>query len=240
MTIVVQSTSGTSALDLITFAMKLTGEYGAGEDVLNDDAQDGLDALNSMLDSWSNDRLSVYQILKENFTLTPGTGEYTIGSGATFDAARPVKIVDAFVRIDGVDHQLEIIQDVRDYNSISNKSVESIPCRLFYDNAFPLGKIFLYPEPNAANDLYLFSYKQLTNFETLNDEVQLPLGYKRAIQYNLARELNPLFGNAMTEDAKQIAIESLAAIKRINYKPITSKTDIFSGGYYNIVSDTYR
>lgn len=242
MTIVVDSSvRASSALDIITSAYKITGEYGAGETVSDDDAQDGLNALNDLLDSWWNDRLAIHQIYRESFTLTANDGQYTIGSGGDFNTTRPVKIVDAFVRTtENIDYPLTIIDTAQGYNRIAYKSTTSdISGALFYDNAYPLGTIFLYPVPTVANTLYLFSWKQLQSFTSLTAQVSLPPGYERALKYNLAKELNTLANGAMTPDAKEIAVESLAKIKRTNRRPIVSRTDITVGREYDITSDTY-
>lgn len=244
MTIVVDNDArATTAMDVITTALKLVGEVGAGETVSSDDANDCLTSLNDMLDSWWNDRLSVHQIKKEYFTLTSLDGEYTIGENGDFNTTRPVKIIDAFTRTsEGIDYPLTILEDVKAYNRLSSKSVTSdISYYMHYEDAYPLGKIFLYPIPTQANTLYLFSWKQLRAFNSLTDQVLLPPGYDRAIKYNLAREINPLFGGAMTQDAREIAIEALSKIKSVNRKPIIARVDIMSDrARYDIYSDTYR
>jgi hypothetical protein len=233
----------TTAIDIITSALKLTGEYGAGETVSNDDAQDGLTALNDMLDSWWNDRLAVFEIKKENFPLVSAQQSYTIGTGGDFNTTRPVKIVDAFVRDSaGIDHKVTVLDSVQQYNRLSNKTTETeIPYYLYYDSAYPLGKIFLYPVPSSTYDLFLFSWKQIQSFPTLTTQVQLPPGYEMAMKFNLGKILNTLFSGAMTQDAKELAIESLARIKRTNKKPIVAKMDYMTeGGRYDFTGDTYR
>ena len=40
--------------------------------------------LNTMMESWSLERLMVYQLLQESKALTASTGSYTIGTGGAF------------------------------------------------------------------------------------------------------------------------------------------------------------
>ena len=101
----------TTALGIITSAMRKIGAIGKGESPSADEAVDGLEMLNDLLASLSNDSLVVYARTFESFTLQGGVSAYTIGSGATFSTVRPVKIVSAYVRDGGIDTPLEIVTD---------------------------------------------------------------------------------------------------------------------------------
>lgn len=76
----------TTANDLILGALKRINAYSPGESLASDDAQDALDTLNELLDSWSTDQASVYQSNENILTFSPGKYQYTIGnySGGTF------------------------------------------------------------------------------------------------------------------------------------------------------------
>ena len=88
-----------TAADIIQDALIAIGELSRGQTASPEDLQHGLDELNGMTDSWSNDRLSLYTVTKQKFALTPGTQDYSIGpaAGATFTQARPVLIQDATI-----------------------------------------------------------------------------------------------------------------------------------------------
>lgn len=215
-----------TALTIIKASLKLIGALGQGETPSDADAADGLEALNTMLDSWQTKRLYVYQIKEENFSLTGSKGTYTIGSGGDFNTTRPIKISDAFIRENGVDYGLNIIEQRDDFNRISVKSVESnIPDYLYYETGFPLGTIHLWSVPNTANDLFINSWQTLQSFSGLTTQLSLPPGYERAIKYNLALELAPLFGVTPTDEVKRIAKESSGSIKRVNNRALTSSLD---------------
>lgn len=206
-----------TALDMITVALRRVGVAAPGETLSADQANDALAVLNTMLDSWSTQRLSVYQILEEDFLLTANDGEYTIGTGGDFNTTRPVKIDDSsFVRYSNIDYPLEII-GVNAYNAQPFKSNSStVPYALYCDYAYPLASIFLYPVPSVAGTLHLCSWKALQSFSGLTTALSLPPGYRRAIEWNLAKELSPEYGRPVNGDILREAASSKKSIQNIN------------------------
>tara|TARA_R110000868_G_scaffold336958_2_gene597886 strand:- start:131 stop:826 length:696 start_codon:yes stop_codon:yes gene_type:complete len=228
-----------TANDLMTYSMKLIGKLGQGETMTADDQTDCFNALNSMLESWWIQRLAVYQILKETFSLVANDVDYTIGSGGNFNTTRPVKIDSAQIRDNSMDYPMEQIYS-DEYAAIMNKAVTStIPYQFYYDNAYPLATIYLYPVPSSANQIILNTWKQLQSFSAVTTTVALPPGYERAIKYNLALEIAPLFGVDVTSGVRKIAAESLGDIKRANETPLYAQLDpaILGRRRYNIYTD---
>lgn len=172
--------------------MKEAGVLTGGETPTAEEVVDGLGSLNRMLSSWSNDSLMIYARTFENFPLSSGVGDYTIGPGATFNTIRPMHIIDAFVRQDMLDYYLDIIPD-EEYDAIAYKNIDSIPQVLNYTAQYPQATIRIYPKPQASFTLYLRSEKQLSTI-TLNDEISLPPGWEDALVYNLAVRLKPSYG----------------------------------------------
>lgn len=70
----------TTANDLILGALKRINSYAPGESLASDDAQDALDTLNELLDSWSTDQASVFASAENILAFTPGKYQYTIGN----------------------------------------------------------------------------------------------------------------------------------------------------------------
>lgn len=70
----------TTANDLILGALKRINVYAPGESLAQDDAQDGLDTLNEMLDSWSTDEASVFCIVENVLTFVANQYQYTVGN----------------------------------------------------------------------------------------------------------------------------------------------------------------
>ena len=204
---------------MVLRALRLIGEKTVGDTLTTAEQTAYLADLNSMMDSWSIERLMVYQLLQETKALTSGTASYTIGTGGAFNTTRPTKIVDpCFVR-DGssIDHPVAVIDAVSYGNITLKSSAASWPSALFYDGAdvAGLGTIYLYPVPGSGLTLYINSWKQLTQFATIGETLVLPPGYQRAIEFNFAVEVAGGFTKVSGEVAK-IANESKASLKKIN------------------------
>lgn len=201
-----------TALGIITSAMRKAGILTKNESPSADEAADGLEMLNDLLASMSNDSLVVYARTVENFPLSGGVTSYTIGSGATFNTARPIKIISAYVRSGTIDYPVQIIPDEQYANITYKSSSGGYPQFLNYTNAYPTATINLYPAPATAYQLYLVTEKQLSTF-TLNQSVDLPPGWRRMLIHNLAVEMGPEYGVEIPASVVQIARESKGEIR---------------------------
>ena len=229
-----------TALDMITRSMRLAKVIGTKEALTNDEAADGLNALNTMLEAWTLDRLSVYQIIRATKVLTASDGNYTVGAGGDIDIPRPNKLEDScFIRVGTIDHGLELIDEIS-YQGIPAKSLPGRPQFLFYDPKFPLAEVNLYPVPDTAMTLSLGYWSVLQSFSTLTTDLALPLGYKRMIEYNLAVEFAPEFGVEVPSGVAINAANTLAKMKRMNNSEhgmqieVSLNTSIRSGDISNI------
>lgn len=215
-----------SALDLIKTSMRKVGALADGEDPTTSEANDGLEVLNSMLDSWSLEKLLVYQINQEAFTWTSGNASRTIGSSGNFNTTRPTRIEDGFTRISNVDYPYQVVSKEH-YDAIPDKTTQGpYPEVIYYSQANPLGTIYGWPVPSASISFYLNSWKQLQQFTSLTTDLALPAGYQRAIEFNLACELGPDLQLEIPERVDRIARESKAAIKRSNSIPLIAQLEV--------------
>lgn len=229
----------TTARDIIKKSLQKIGALVKGEAPAADEADDGLDSLNQLIESWANDSLLCYARTWESFSLSGGTASYTIGSGGTFNTTRPFDIVQAYVRNGTIDYALGYIDD-QAYNSISFKSIQGIPEFINSDNAYPLATLRLYPVPSAAYTLFLLTEKPLTGFATLDTSVSLPPGWERALIHNLALELAPEYQQQPDPSIVAIAKESLGMIRVASvkardmdaYPKSLAVRNIFSGWRY--------
>ncbi len=80
------SATSTTALDLITGALRNINALESGETPNAQDANDALQVLNDMLESWTIEKLFVFSSTENRFVFTPGKYQYTIGTpeGGTF------------------------------------------------------------------------------------------------------------------------------------------------------------
>lgn len=228
----------TTAHDLIRGAMRLIGAVDPGEELTADEAADGLELLNEMLESLSNEGLACYQTLQENFALSSGVASYTVGSGATFNTTRPLDVLSAFIRDGGIDYPLRILNR-EEYDRIQAKTTQYQPEYLMYTPSVANGVITLYGVPAKAyavtDGLYINSMKQLQQFTGLTTAIVLPPGYKRMLRYNLAPEIAPEYGRKVPDAVLAIAREAKANIKRTNAR--TPKLRLKLGLWGNTSSD---
>lgn len=209
----------TTAIGLITRAMRLAGSIGVGETPDDDEAADGLTALNSMMDSFSIERLMVYYIVEETLTLVAGTASYTMGSGGDLNTTRPTRIEDScFIRYNNIDTPLQLL-NFEGYAAIVDKTTQSnIPAYLFPDMRNPLVYLYFWPVPSSTGAVpHIFSWKQLQQFSALTTALALPPGHEEMIAFNLAvRWAGPEFGQKVPDEVKALAAMSKANLKRIN------------------------
>lgn len=213
----------TTVRDLIKGSMRLISAIATGETPSSDELNDGLFSLNSMLDSWSTESLFIYATQKETFQLIPGKQTYTMGTGGDFATTRPQKIQMAFVELLGTSPTSELALDILTLDQWANivtKNIQStLPTKLYAEYTNPLCTVNIFPAPATANNLNIYSWKPFSKFATLNDAIALPPGYERAIRYSLALEIAPEYGKQVSPDVQASAVNSKAAIKRMNIKP---------------------
>lgn len=87
----------TTALDLITGALRRINAYAPGESLASQDASDALALLNDLLDTWSTEHLTVFNNVENIFTLTPGKYSYTIGNPVAGTFAGTVTVTSAVI-----------------------------------------------------------------------------------------------------------------------------------------------
>jgi hypothetical protein len=205
-----------TARDLIRLAFRRGRIIGVDQTPTAAEENEALETLNDLLDSWWNERLSVYQLVQENFPWAAGNASRTIGSGGDFATTRPVRITGAFFRSGGVDYYARIATDRAEYDGITNKTTTGRPQLVFYDPAYPLGVLYAYPVPDVAYTAYIASHKRLESFAGAAEDVDLPPGYNRLIVNGLAIELCSDFGVAVPAQVASAFATAKATIKRAN------------------------
>lgn len=206
-----------TASTVIVRALTMLGEKVPGGTLTSAEQTAYLAVLNAMLASWSLEKLLVYRIVEESFTLIIGSSAYTIGSGGNFNTTRPSRLEDTcFInyqsRLNGV-----MVLNEANFSALQTVGLSGMPRNLYFDVNVPLGTIYFDYKPDVAYDFHLKSWQQLQTFAAIGDTVTLPIGYQRAIESNLAIELAPGLTSVSPETVR-IAKESKAAI-RVNNEP---------------------
>lgn len=215
--------------DLISASLRVLGALASGDSLGAQEAKDGLDSLNRLFGTWSAENLMIYSKGSEVFALISGTQTYTMGPGGMFDTVRPAHIESAFLRMSSSNPASDVplrILSQDEWAAITIKTLQStIPSALYSEGSNPLETLNLWPVPSQANSLVIYSTKPLTSIATLDTVITLPPGYERALVFNLAVDLSPEYGRAISDVIAGNAIESKASLKRANYRPDYLRVD---------------
>lgn len=202
-------------IDLINGALRTLGVLASGEQAKPSEAQDALEYLKQMLDSWSNEGLLIHALTHEAFTLS-SQRSYTIGTGGDFNTTRPTTIESARIRDSGgLENPVEIASLNLWAGLPLKNTVENWPAYLYYEPTYPLGKIEFSAIPFAGDQLRLVTTKPIATLG-LNSVVEFPPGYEKAIRLGLAVELAADYGAEITPVIAANYQQARNVLKRIN------------------------
>jgi len=213
--------SPTTAGALITSSAKLIGaiSVSGGEVLTADEFNDGLQALNDLLEILSTSNLAVYATSVSIYNTVPGQATYTIGPAGNWVGVRPVNIEDAFCTFNGVDFVIDIVGQMT-YDGIGLKTQQQpIIEKLLYVNDNPLGLITLWPVPSQVVQIGLNYDRVLTNVTDVTTVMSYPPGYMLMMRYMLAVLMAPGYGVSVPPEIASVANKALADIKRANREP---------------------
>ncbi len=228
-------------------ALKLINALGQAQTPDAEDINDCYESMQEMIDGWAVDRLSVIVVERAVFPLTTGVQTYTIGENGDFDRNRPVWLPNASIINNANTNQpLELPISVLSYDEwqrVPIKNMQSgLPTALYYDHAYStagLGNIQVFPVPNVTNlQLVLYCPTPITQLGDKTTPYDWAPAYLRAVTWNLAVEVAPLFSIVPTSTVTEKAREFLADVRRANIQPyvvmvdraLISKGDLFN--YY--------
>jgi hypothetical protein len=216
----------TTASDQINGALSLIGQLAEGEVPSAATADDALEALNQMIDSWSTERLAVFCTQDQVINWYPGVKFATLGPSGTLTPVDPLVTLNRPVMVDdasyfrdpatGISYGIKLINQ-QQYNGIAVKTVTSTyPQVMFVNMTNPNIEMTVYPVPTKLLEFHVVSAKVLDQPATLATTLIFPPGYLRAFRYNLACEIGAMFGIEPTRQVQRIAMTSKRDIKRIN------------------------
>ena len=225
-----------TARDVIESSLRLIGVLATGEAAGANDSSEALAVFNELLESLSNDRLMVFEVSRDTYTLTANTNPHTLGpSTESPDLAgdRPIRIETASLIESGknVEHPIDIV-DYRRWAAVRDKSTTStIPYFMWCEKEPSTVKIWLYPICSATNTLVLYTWKALVSSLALATTLAYPPGYRRMLRYTLAVDLAAEFGTPLDPEIRRISWESKQSLKGSNKEaPIMGFDRALSGG----------
>jgi len=220
--------------DICGDALIEIGANGVADAMTAEDGAYALRVLNRMVQKWSTEELSVYTVNRDSYNLVAGTQSYTLGTGGTFNAARPARIQMAAVLINSsrpIEIPLQIVTD-EEWRDIAVKTTPStFPTKMWVTGNVPLNTLYFWPVPQDSTvDVILYTWGRVNEFSSLNDTVVLPLGYEEALVTNLAVALSNSYGVQVGPALSQRASSAKSAIESLNADPLYASFDSFGGG----------
>ena len=219
-----------TARTLIRRALQVLGVVAAGEQPTAQEAMDGLDTLNDLIDNLGASGLSMFTRTRVIRALVANRVAYTIGPGGYIDRARPSSIVEANIIDTTVtpndESPLDVLDDDR-WRAVSQKSLTSTrPAALYYAPTFPLGTISLWPVCTVSTiSLSLYLLDPISMVDSLATWIEAPPGYRKFLRYQLALELAPEYNVTPSQVVVEMARQASGDLKRANYRPTLLRCD---------------
>lgn len=234
--------------ELILQALRRSGVVGQGQTPSAEDTSNCVVELQLMLAEWRRQRWLVTNLITPSLVST-GATSYTIGAGGNFNVPRPDRIEYAFARQltsnapGQVDYPLILIQAREDYDRIALKSMTGFPAYLFYDSAYPLGNVFVWPIPQASTySIFLTIKANLDSITaaTIATDIVLPDEYLSALMWNLTARIRPIYQLPADPQVVALARNALNVIRGANAQipDLVMPSALRSGSQYNVFSDT--
>jgi hypothetical protein len=215
-----------SARQIGTTALRLLGVASAEQPLSADMAQSALEALNTLLDAWSTERLLTWTRPRILLQLVPSKDQYSWGlvAGETTPAdiphPAPVRLEIALVHIGGSPAEewpLQILTQEDYENLVWFKTLESsyVEC-VYLEDTVPYNVLHVYPVPTGGHTLILLPWQAHSPYASWDAVLEWPAGYQRAFTANLAIELAPQYGVEPSPTLLRMADESKRALYPVN------------------------
>ena len=160
-----------TAFDQIKAALRLIGQLAEGEEPTAQTAQDSLAAMNQMIDSWSTERLMVYNTIDQTFLWPTDEITRTLGPSGDFVGERPILLDDATYFRDpqtNVSFGIKFINQ-QQYDGIAVKTVTSTyPQVMWINMEHPNISMTIYPKPTRLLEWHFISVQPLAQAATFD------------------------------------------------------------------------
>ena len=231
--------------DLLTEALTDLGILAAGQPPSASQAQGALSKLNSMLDAWNIENLTVFGSSSNVFALTAGKATYTLGSGGDFSITRPATITGIYLRDTSLAVESRLDMPVQmltnaEYEGLRLKASQgNLPYYAWVNSGVPFTEITLYPVPATSQFSLVLWTDDLLSGLTIDQAILLGPGYRRAVVSNLAVELAASYRTEAPATVQRIAISSKRAIQAANLQLNTLSLERLGSGYFDISTARY-
>ncbi len=198
------------------------GVYDPGETPNSTESDAALILINELIDNWNSQQLMAIADLESTFALVANTRSYTIGTGATFNIARPAKVVAAsFTVLNGPTLPVQVLT-AKQWQELPDRDISGNWVRfLFYDRGFPDGaataRIRVSPAPLTAGSLNISTWAAtMSAAQTLGGTITFPPGYQRALKAAAAKAIASSWSIPFPAELASEYTESMSELRRLN------------------------
>ncbi len=191
------ATSGTYAYQLsrneiIESALRKLGVLAEGQTPSTQNYSDGAMALNTVVAQLKAIGMPLWA--RSEYTFTPTTNSYTIGTGMTLGTTFPVRLLQAFRTENGAKIPMDLVAR-EDFNILPTNSTGT-PLKVNYQPYINYGVISLWPTPLSTNTatITLVYQRPFQYFTASTHTMDFPEEWYNAIIYHLAVRLAPEWG----------------------------------------------
>lgn len=192
--------------------------------------------LNWLLAQWARKRWLTYRI-QDYAVVTTGALTYGVGLNGDINISpRPDRLEYAYLRFLNnpnpqnlaVDIPLDIIQSEEDYSRITVKTIGTLPWRVRYDPAWPMGILKPWPVPQASlYEIHCGFKAVLPRFSDPRQPINFPPEYEAALNWCLARRLRASYQMPEDETVNSLARDALNTIRLANQQMPTLRMPNF-------------
>jgi len=177
---------------LIESALRKLGVLAEGQVPSTQNYTDGAIALNNVVAQLRAIGMPLWA--RSEYTFTPTTTSYTIGTGMTLNTPFPVKLLQVFRTDGGAKIGMDLVAR-EDFNLLPVTSTGT-PLKANYQPFVNYGVISFWPTPTSTNTttVTLVYQRPFQYFANVTDTMDFPEEWYNAIIYNLAVRLAPEWG----------------------------------------------
>lgn len=213
----------------------------AGQGINPSEQQEILDITNHFVDGLKLEALFCQFLIRTVVAVTTNKYVYSVGPGQDWDIERPEKINTAGFILNYGQGQTEselpmrVIVSYEQYAEFVAKQVtSSFPLVLYYQATTPYGSGTVWPVPSvdsaSSSGAYVALYTPgyMQEFNTLDDPIVVPHGYREFMMYNLAIRIHqrpPYSKQPMDQSVRDMAALYKSRIQNAQITPLLALPD---------------
>lgn len=193
-----------TALSVVTQALRKIQVGTGGEPLDEEDSSIGLDALNAMIRTWAADGVRLWLTETQSVAVVAATATYTLSS-------RPLDVLMGYRRTSDQDTPMRMVTR-EEYQRLPNKTSAGTPFLFWPNRTRTTTTVSVYPVPAAADvtagtTLRFDVKRQIEDVTATGQEAELPAEWLECLIYNLAVRVAPEFGKTPSALVTAMALD---------------------------------